>query len=47
MKTNMLHIIIMSVLLYAPETWNTMKSSAHKLETFVNRCIQYILHIKR
>ena len=35
------------VLFYTCETWCTTKSSVHKLQTFVNRCLLCILHIKQ
>ena len=35
-----------SVLLYACETWRITKALTHKVQTFINRCLRAILHIK-
>ena len=34
-----------SVLLYGCETWLVTKEIQHKIQTFVNRCLRYILRI--
>jgi len=43
-----LHIFcsnVKSVLLYGSETWNEMKTTSSKLQTFVNRCLRWILNM--
>nr|KAG5712555.1 hypothetical protein BaRGS_011529 [Batillaria attramentaria] len=37
---------VKSVLLYGSETWRTTKTSSHKLQTFINRCLRNILNIR-
>ena len=37
---------VKTVLLYACETWRTITSSIHKLQSFSNRCLRQTLHIK-
>nr|KAG5686712.1 hypothetical protein BaRGS_020238 [Batillaria attramentaria] len=32
--------------LYGSETWRTTKTSSHKLQTFINRCLRNILNIR-
>ena len=35
-----------SVLLYGSETWRVTKTNAHKLQTFIDRCLRNILNIR-
>ena len=37
---------VKSVLLYACETWHITKALTYKMQTFINRCLRAILHIK-
>ena len=37
---------VKSVLLYGCETWRITKTGMTKLQTFVNRCLRHILHIR-
>ena len=35
-----------SVVLYACETWHITKTLTHKVQTYINKCLRAILHIK-
>ena len=37
---------VKTVLFYGCETWRTTKTARHGLQTFVNKCLRSILHIK-
>lgn len=37
---------VKSVLLYGAETWRTTKGNIKKLQTFINRCLRRILHLR-
>ena len=37
---------VKSVLLYGSETWRVTKGYTHKLQTFINKCLRSILHIR-
>ena len=37
---------VKSVLLYGSETWRVTKGCTHKLQTFINKCLRSILHIR-
>ena len=45
-KLRIFNANIKSVLLYACETWRVTKALTHKVQTFINRCLRAILHIK-
>jgi len=45
-KLKLFNSNVKSVLLYACETWRTTKAGIHRLQTFVNRCLRSILHIR-
>ena len=38
---------VLSVLLYAAESWKVTKGKCHMLEVFQNKCLRRILHIVR
>ena len=44
-KIRMFNACVKSVLLYGCETWLVTKNIQRKLQTFVNRCLRYILRI--
>jgi len=44
-KIRIFNACVKSVLLYGCETWLVTKNIQRKLETFVNRCLRYILRI--
>ena len=37
---------VKAVLLYGAETWRTTKGNTKKLQTFINRCVRRILHLR-
>jgi len=37
---------VKSVLLYGSETWRVTKTNTHKLQSFTNKCLRYILNIR-
>ena len=45
-KLRMFNTNVKSVLLYACDTWRMTKASTHKVQTFINKCLRAILHIK-
>jgi len=45
-KIRIFNACVESVLLYGCETWFVTKDIQHKLQTFVNRCLRYILRIR-
>ena len=45
-KLRIFHSNVKSVLLYGSETWKVAKTTASKLQVFVNRCLQRILNIQ-
>ena len=47
MKIRIFNACVKSVLLYGRETWLVTKGIQRKLQTFVNRCLRYILRIWR
>ena len=44
-KIRIFNACVKSVLLYGCETWLVTKESQRKIQTFVNRCLRYILRI--
>ena len=45
-KIRIFNTNVKSVLLYGSETWRVTKTSIHKLQTFINRCLRNILKIR-
>ena len=45
-KIRILNTNVKCVLLYGSETWRTIKSNIHKLQTFINRCLRNIINIR-
>ena len=45
-KLQIFNTNLKSVLLYGCETWCIKKALTHKVQTFINRCLRAILHIK-
>jgi len=45
-KIRIFNTSVKSVLLYGSETWRTIKSNTHKLQTFINRCLRNIINIR-
>ena len=45
-KIRIFNTNVKSVLLYGSETWRTTKAIHNKLQTFINRCLRYILNIR-
>ena len=45
-KIRIFNTNVKSVMLYGSETWRTTKTNRNKLQTFVNRCLRNILHIR-
>ena len=45
-KTTAVFKTLRPIWTYACETWHITKALAHKVQTFVNRCLRAILHIK-
>jgi hypothetical protein len=44
-KIKIFNACVKSVLLYGCETWLVTSEIRHKMQTFVNRCLRYILRI--
>ena len=44
-KIRIFNVCVKSLLLYGCETWLVTKEIQHKIQTFVNRCLRYILRI--
>ena len=44
-KIRIFNDCVKSILLYGCETWFVTKDIQHKMQTFVNRCLRYILRI--
>ena len=44
-KIRLFNTNVKSVLLYGAETWRTAKSTTSRLQTFINRCLRWILSI--
>ncbi|RUS88701.1 hypothetical protein EGW08_003516 [Elysia chlorotica] len=45
-KLRIFNTNVKSVLLYGSETWRTTKTNTTKLQTFINRCLKYILKVR-
>ncbi|RUS74162.1 hypothetical protein EGW08_018077 [Elysia chlorotica] len=45
-KLRIFNTNVKSVLLYVSETWRTTKTNTTKLQTFINRCLKYILKVR-
>ena len=45
-KIRIFNTNVKSVLLYGSETWRVTKTSTHKLQTFINKCLRNILTIR-
>ena len=45
-KIRIFNTNVKCVLLYGSETWRTIKSNIHKLQTFINRCLRNIINIR-
>ena len=45
-KIRIFNTNVKCVLLYGAETWRTIKSNIHKLQTFINRCLRNIINIR-
>lgn len=45
-KIRIFNTNVKSVLLYGSETWRTTKTNRKKIQTFINKCLRYILGIR-
>ena len=45
-KLRIFNTNVKSVLLYGSETWHVTKTNSTKLQTFINKCLRYILKIR-
>ena len=45
-KIRIFNTNVKCVLLYGSETWRSIKSNIHKLQTFINRCLRNIINIR-
>jgi len=45
-KLRLFNSNVKSVLLYGSETWRVIQSSSKRVQTFVNKCLRQILHLK-